>query len=129
MEDWFPCWASGLQLLPSVEGGWSPAGRKKGTGGEQQHDCWWKPPLATSCEAYYASVREASANGTTASSAAGGRTSAATAGVRRAVRHDVHDTGAGDRWRAFYDQELADAVYKLYRADFEGLGYERLQLP
>lgn len=43
---------------------------------------------------------------------------------RREGQDRSNASGAAD-WRSYYDESLADAVYALYRQDFEAFGYER----
>lgn len=42
--------------------------------------------------------------------------------------NDVHSTSADDKWKLFYDQELADMVYETYKLDFEAFGYDSVVL-
>ena len=39
------------------------------------------------------------------------------------VENARHETGAGQRWKEYYTQEIGDLVYELYREDFETFGY------
>jgi hypothetical protein len=48
-------------------------------------------------------------------------------GVSFGTQHDRRSANAsapGD-WRSYYDEDLAEQVYELYRQDFEMFGYER----
>lgn len=80
--------------------------------------CWWKPADMT-CKAYFEAAKLA--NGTLVP-----LTDAPA--LDHSVKRDNHDTGAAEKWRSFYDQEMADLVYELYQPDFERFGYPRLEL-
>lgn len=38
---------------------------------------------------------------------------------------DIHATSADSVWKEYYNQEIADLVYEMYKVDFELFGYSR----
>jgi hypothetical protein len=47
------------------------------------------------------------------------------AALDHAVRRAGHETRAAEKWGQFYDQDIADVVFELYKVDFDLFGYER----
>jgi hypothetical protein len=107
---WYPCFVNGNKLLPFVETAWQTRGLST--------ECWWKP-ASMSCEEYYGQAKLPN-------------------GMLRplkdmhkrdhVVKRDRHDQGTTQKWEQFYDQEMADMIYTLYKPDFERFGYARLIL-
>lgn len=45
--------------------------------------------------------------------------------MEKVVARDAHYTGSASKWKKYYTQEIGDAVYELYKTDFEAFGYQR----
>lgn len=116
MAQWLPCVIDGLGIGNFTLRGWSrdPLAYM----GEDGADCWWTPP-GMSCDAFIAAA-------TSADGQLQPVDSAELPGAQASVRG--HYTGASEKVRQFYTQEVADMVWNLYQDDFAAFGYERMVL-
>eukprot|EP00892_Ulva_mutabilis_P012327 jgi/Ulvmu1/9467/UM052_0036.1 len=90
--------------------------------------CWWSPKNVTCADYYDAFTTPAGAVVPYAwpgEQRGGSGLRMQAAGGSSNKTSMPHDTRSADTWQRFYDQETADLVYLLYRADFEAFGYDR----
>jgi hypothetical protein len=115
MNMWLPCMSAALHLGHFIDTGWAHWKRTRSDWYSSHNTgCWWAPK-GMSCEEY---VRQGS-------EIVDGIRNELEAIESQAALNDVHATGAEEKWRAYYDQEMMDLVYRLYKDDFDLFGYER----
>lgn len=115
MATWFPCLRAGLGIGRFTDHGWDHSRKFKSDWYSERNDgCWWAPK-GMSCQDF----AQASAD------LLQGSISQISVDDVGGHEHDIHATSADSKWKEFYNQDIADLVYEMYKTDFELFGYSR----
>lgn len=139
-SQWFPCWEQGLNLTSYTASGWQrlKEGLETWVGGHEEFNgrmytdtqCWYTAPGFERCDQYYSATHpewDTTSWATLTGDGARAVPLPESLVQGEGARPTMHDTGASSSLGEWYNQEIADLVYELYKRDFELFGYERLE--